>query len=257
MTNALVLAGTRPRGDPFARELGIAHKALIEIGRKTLLQRVIEALHLAGIERVLVSADDGLVAQLARELGAEVIAPHAGPSGSVAAAFDHAGAPLVVTTSDHALLRAEWVRELIEETPSTADLSVMLAERKVVEAAIPDTRRTYLRFADGHWSGCNLFYLQSPAARSAIETWAVVEADRKRPWRIAARLGPRTLASMLLGRLTMSEGLARLGSRIGIEAALVPASDGLAAVDVDKAADLEAVRAIVAARQEKASSSAD
>ena len=257
MTVALVLAGTRPGGDPFANELGLAHKALIEIEGEPLLGRIVRALQGAGMARVLVSCDDGPVATLARELGVEVVAPRSGPSGSVAAAFELVGAPLVVTTSDHALLEAQWVRDLIERTPRTADLSVMLAERRVVEKALPNSRRTYLRFADGHWSGCNLFYLQTDTARSAIETWAMVEADRKRPWRIATRLGPGTLLSMLSGRLTMADGLARLGKRIGVKAALIPASDGLAAVDVDKAADLEAVCALIAARQEKASSSVD
>ena len=47
-------------------------------------------------------------------------------------------------------------------------------------------RRTWLRFADGQWSGCNLFLLQSRRAQAAIATWSAVEADRKRPWRIAA-----------------------------------------------------------------------
>ena len=257
MTAALVLAGTRPGGDPFARELGLPHKALIEIEGETLLARVVGALKSAGMARVLVSCEEGPVADLARDLGAEVIAPRSGPSGSVAAAFELVGAPLIVTTSDHALLEARWVREIIDRTPRTADLSVMLAERRVVEKALPNSRRTYLRFADGRWSGCNLFYLRGDRARCAIDTWSMVEADRKRPWRIAARLGPGTLLSMLLGRLTMSEGLARLGKRIGVEAALFPASDGLAAVDVDKAADLEAVRALIAARQEKASSAED
>ena len=49
---------------------------------------------------------------------------------------------------------------------------------------------------------------------------------------------------MVLRRLTLAEGIRRLGQRIAIEAALVPARDGLAAVDVDKEADLAAVRKI-------------
>ncbi|MGE5952071.1 MAG: nucleotidyltransferase family protein [Qipengyuania vulgaris] len=257
MNSALVLAGTRPGGDPFADELGVLHKSLIEIEGNTILQRVVEALRAAGFDRILVSCDEGPVAEAVRLLRAEVIAPRAGPSGSVAAAFETVGAPLVVTTSDHALLRPEWVRELVDKTPADADLSVMLAERKVVEKAMPGSRRTYLRFADGHWSGCNLFYLRTDAASRAIETWSMVEADRKRPWKIAARLGIPTLFSMLLGRLTLAGALERLGRRIGIKAALVPASDGLAAVDVDKLADLEAVRELLARDKEKASSPAD
>ena len=118
----------------------------------------------------------------------------------------------------------------------------MLARRDRVEAAEPASRRTYLKFADGEWSGCNLFYLRTERARAAIDIWQKVEADRKRPWRIAARLGPATLFLMLTRRLTLAEGIARLGKRISIEAALVPATDGLAAIDVDKPADLALVR---------------
>lgn len=245
---ALVLAGTRPGGDPFAAAQGVAHKSLIEIDGTTLLERVVRALQEAGVSRIGVSCDEGPVADLARGLGAEVIPTGRGPSASVAAGFEALGAPLIVTTSDHALLQPDWVRELVDDTPEDADLSVMLAEREAVQRAMPESKRTYLRFADGHWSGCNLFYLQTPEAHRAIETWSMVEADRKRPWRIAARLGVGTLFSMLVGRLTLAEGLARLGDKIGVRAALVSANDGLAAVDVDKQADLDAVRALIARR---------
>ena len=245
MTTALVLAGTRPGGDAFAASLGIAHKSLIEIDGKALLQRVIEALREGGIDRILVSCDEGAVSELARALSAEVIRPQPGPSASVGAAFDIEGAPLLVTTSDHGLLQGRWIEELFAGTPQDADISIMMAERGLIEAAVPGTKRTYLRFADGRWSGCNLFYLRSPEARRAIDTWSMVEAHRKRPWRIAAHLGIGTLLSMAIGRLTLADGIARLGSRIGVKAALVPASDGLAAVDIDKPADLELARRLI------------
>ena len=34
-----------------------------------------------------------------------------------------------------------------------------------------------MRFADGQWSGCNLFFLKTPRARAAIDSWQAVEAD--------------------------------------------------------------------------------
>lgn len=243
--NALVLAGSRPGEDPLAVAAGVTHKALIGIGGKPLLARVVGALREAGCARILVCCDLGPVADLARTLGTEIVPPAAGPSGSVLRALERGGTPMLVTTADHALLRPEWVRELIEGVPDRCDVAVMLAERAQVEAAMPYSRRTYLRFADGHWSGCNLFFLRTPAARAAVEQWTRVEADRKRPWRIVARLGLPLLVSYALGRLTLSAGLERLGERIGVRAALVPASDGLAAVDVDTLRDLEDVRALV------------
>jgi GTP:adenosylcobinamide-phosphate guanylyltransferase len=242
---ALVLAGSRPGGDPFAEGLGVAHKALIEVGGTPMLARVIGALQAAGCPRILVSCTPGPVAQLATRLGAEVIAPAPGPSGSVLAALDVAGTPLLVTTADHALLHPAWVRELVDGAPQGSDVAIMLAERHAVEAALPGSRRTYLRFADGHWSGCNLFLLRGPSARAAVTEWTRVEADRKRPWRIVARLGPGLLLRYLSGRLTLADALHRLGGRIGCRIALVPAADGLAAVDVDKPADLADVQRLL------------
>ena len=113
--------------------------------------------------------------------------------------------------------------------------------------AAPGSRRTYLRFADGDWSGCNLFLLATPQAIAAIQLWQTVERDRKRPWRIVRRLGPGLLLRYLLGRLSLSDAVAALGRRIGVSAVVVECPDGLAAVDVDKPSDLDFVRNHLAA----------
>ncbi|GGB89684.1 hypothetical protein GCM10011494_05040 [Novosphingobium endophyticum] len=247
--SALILAGSRPgASDPVADAEGVSHKALAEIGGRAMLAHVVAALRGAGIARIAVAANDPQVLTLAGELGCETVPAAEGPSASVAAGFERLGAPMLVTTSDHALLRAGWVRQFLDDTPGDADVAVLLARREAIEQAMPGSRRTYLRFADGQWSGCNLFLLARADARAAIETWKMVEADRKRPWRIAARLGIGMLASYALGRLTLAAALARLGRRVGIEARLVAARDGLAAVDVDKPADLADARAIMASR---------
>lgn len=244
---ALILAGSRPGApDPVAVAEGVSHKSLVVIAGKPMLAHVVGALREAGIERIAVSASDGEVRDLALLLGCEVLATGTGPSASVAIGLDALGAPLLVTTSDHALLRPAWVCDFLEDTPEGSDVAILLARREAIEAAMPGSRRTYLRFADGHWSGCNLFLLASDRAGLAIETWKMVEADRKRPWRIAARLGLSMLAGYALGRLTLRAAIARLGGKIGVTASLVAARDGLAAVDVDKPSDLVDARRLLA-----------
>lgn len=238
----LILAGTRPGGDPLAQAEGLSHKALIELDGQTIIERIIKELNTSHAGEIAVASNDPVVRGLAEQAGAALLDAKAGPSASVAHALDRCGAPMVVTTSDHALLQAKWVQDIVSDTPEGADLGVMLARRADIEKRLPGTRRTYLKFADGQWSGCNLFYLRTPKARRAIELWQSIEADRKRPWRIARKLGLGTLVAYALGRLTLAQAISRLGSTIGIRAELVPARDGLAAVDVDKPADLDLVR---------------
>jgi len=132
--------------------------------------------------------------------------------------------------------------------PRLPDVAVLLARRDTVEAALPGNRRTWLRFADGEWSGCNMFLIATPRGEAAIAIWQQVEAERKRPWRIAARLGWRSLWFYWRGKLTLAEALAMLGQRIGVQAAVVAARDGLAAVDVDKASDLADARRLINSR---------
>lgn len=248
MPAALVLAGSRGAPDPVALAEGVSHKALVMAGGRPLLERVVTALKGAGVTRIAVSADDANVIALAARLGAEVLPPAAGPSASVAQAFSRMGTPLLVTTSDHALIDAEWIGDFVAATPNTADVALLMARREAVEAALPESRRTWLRFSDGDWSGCNLFLLASPRASAAIETWQMVEANRKRPWRIAMKLGPLTLLAYVLRRLTMAGAVHRLGHSIGVRAEVVAARDGLAAVDVDKPSDLADVRRLLSQR---------
>jgi GTP:adenosylcobinamide-phosphate guanylyltransferase len=243
---ALVLAGSRGGVDPVAAAEGVAHKALAVVGGKPILTRVVEALREAGIARIAVAANDPAVMTLAEALGTELIPPQPGPSASVGAAFAELGSPLLVTTADHALLRAEWVRDFVSDVPSDTDAAVLLASREAVERAMPGSRRTWLRFADGEWSGCNLFLMATPRAIAAIDAWRAVEADRKRPWKIAARFGLRPLWLYVTGRLTSDGAIAVLGRRVGIDAHAVAAREGLAAVDVDKPEDLADVRRIMA-----------
>ena len=241
---ALVLAGSRPgRPDPAAEAAGVEHKALATVGGATLLARVAGALRGAGLERVAVSTSHPQVEACARALGCEVAPAEAGPAASVIAAAAVLGAPLLVTTADHALLEAAWVERFLADAPPDADVCALLARRETVEAAAPGTRRTYLRLAGGDWSGCNLFLFRTERGLEAARFWRRVESQRKRPWRLAALVGPATLLRYATGRLSLEDAVGRLGRVAGVRAAAVPCPFGLAAVDVDSVDDLRFARA--------------
>jgi molybdopterin-guanine dinucleotide biosynthesis protein A len=245
---ALVLAGTRAGGDPVAAHARVSHKGLIRLGGMTLLERVLRALEQAGASRIAVSTDDaGILSAIGKiRLAVPVDAVEAAgsPAASVLKAAEGLVTPLLVTTSDHALLHPDWVTRFIADAPTGADVAVLLAPRGVVEDAAPGTARTYLKLRDGRYSGCNLFLLRTPAALAGIALWRRVETYRKQPWKIALMLGPAMLIGYLAGLLTLNGAIRRLGRLAGIEAAAVLTPYGLAAVDVDKPADIDLVRKI-------------
>lgn len=246
---ALVLAGSRPGEiDPVAAYAGVSHKGLIQLEGRTLLDRVLGAVRAAGAVAIGVSTSDpAIVDALPGDIRA-IAASATGPSQSVADGAAALGFPLLITTVDHALLQPEWIAQFLTDAPAQADVALMLAPEDRVRAAAPETRRTYLKFRDGRFSGCNLFLLRSAAALPAVALWRRVEQNRKQPWKIAAMLGPGLLVRYLLGRLTLDEAITRLGDLAGVRAAAVRAQDGLAAVDVDKPSDLDLVRCIVGER---------
>jgi GTP:adenosylcobinamide-phosphate guanylyltransferase len=245
----LVLAGTRPEGDPLAVHAGVAHKALIPVGGVPMLARVLAALAaVPQVARIVVAIDrpEVLAALPPCAKPVTTLAAAAGPSASVAAALEQEGVPLLVTTADHALLESAWVTEFLqaagEGAAASADALLALARREAVLEAAPDTQRTWLSFADGAWSGCNLFLLRSPAAIGVVRLWQQMEAERKRPLSMLRRLGITYVLRYRLGRLTLAAALERLGKLAGARLAHVALRNGRAAIDVDKPSDLELAR---------------
>lgn len=245
---ALVLAGTRPGGDPLAAHAGVSHKALIDIAGVSMLQRVLGALAaVPAVARIVVAIERPDIVAALPDCGkpVSVLPAQGGPSASVAHALQVEGTPLLVTTADHALLRSAWVSEFLAAAGGDADALVGLARREAVLAAAPDTLRTWLRFADGDYSGCNLFLLRRPAALGLVRLWQRLEAERKRPLSLLRRLGFLYALRYRLGLLSLPQALTRLGALAGARLAPVVLADGRAAIDVDKPADLQLVRELI------------
>ncbi len=243
-TAALVLAGRRGGNDPLLSGYpDLPSKALLPVAGEAMVRRVLRAL---GERPVWIS---GLSAQ---EAGADVRSapPAPGPAAAVLEAVA-AGAPLplLVTTADHVLLDADMVAEFEKKArESGGDLCVGLAERSVIEGRFPSVQRTYLRFADASVSGCNLFYIASGEGLAGVRFWRQAEQDRKKPWRLARRIGPMVLLRYVTGRLTLEGLFAHASKRLGAKIRPVLLSRAEAAVDVDKPSDLELVEAVLGGR---------
>lgn len=239
--SALVLAGSRPSGDPLAEHFGAEAKALIDFAGKPMLAHVVATLNATPqVARVVVIAQQiaPLEAAVAQGGGAELRTSGGGISSSIAAlaGSDALPFPILVTTADHPLLMPEMIDEFLRGA-GDADVAVGMVERATMLARYPQNRRTWLKFSDGHWSGANLFALQSKRCLPALELWARAEQDRKTAWKLFLHFGPWLALRALTRTIGLADALRRAGKRLGLSAKLVPLSQAEAAIDVDKPDD--------------------
>ena len=249
---ALLLAGSRPGVDPFAAANGTDLKALIPVGGVPMVARPVAAL-LAAPEvhsvRVLAQQPGRIAAAIpvdprlsVTESGATIAATLEAILADPATEF-----PLIVTTADHALLDPAMIADFCAAAAG-ADLAIGLVERRALEARLPDSQRTWIRFRGGAYSGANLFAFGSAKAMRAVALWRSVEQDRKKGWRLVGALGPALLLGAVLRLRTLDQTLQTVGRWLGLDARKVELANPLAAVDVDKPADLRLVTAILEGR---------
>jgi GTP:adenosylcobinamide-phosphate guanylyltransferase len=249
---AVVLAGARPGRDEFAESFGTDLKALIPVGSEPMVRRPVRALLASeAVGRILVlsQAPERIAAVLPQDARVEVKLSR-GTIAETMLGLNEDGDtewPLLVTTADHALLDAGMVDEFAREAAG-ADIAIGLVERKNLLGRLPQTRRTWLKFRGGAYTGANLFALKSPAVRPAIELWRSVEQDRKKAWRVMSVLGPAVLLCVALRWVSLDEVLAQLSGRLGLDVKAVRLSNPLAGVDVDKSEDHALVEAILAGK---------
>ncbi|MXV44476.1 NTP transferase domain-containing protein [Saccharibacter sp. 17.LH.SD] len=245
----LILAGSRDgERDPLARAGRVSHKAVLPIHGVPMIERVVHALEtVPSLGPIWVSIEKpDCLAFLGSRI--RIIPAASSPSESVSKALETIGTPCLITTADHALLHPEWISEFLEASnASDVDLTAAIASSAVIERDVPQTQRTYIRLADLSFSGCNLFFLRSNNAQNVVAFWRVLQKNRKHPVRMAFTFGLGTLVRFLFRRLRKCDVEARIHTLTGARVALIPLSDGRAAVDVDKISDLKLVQSLLAA----------
>jgi len=260
LIRAIVLAGSRPGQDPLTQAFGVSTKALVPLAGEPMLSRVVRTLlsH-PRIGRVTVLAqkpEELLSAEglewLARSSEIEVETSRTSVGEAVASSLGPDGAkyPVLVTTADHALLDHETIDAFFSEAAGF-ELAAALVERAVLLKRFPQSRRTWLKFRGGAYSGANLFWLASPSVLPLLAVWQRIEQDRKRRWRVVGAFGPLLLIAVLLRLLTLDQAFARVGRRYGLTARAVVLPYAEACIDVDTLEDHRLASEILLGRSEQ------
>jgi GTP:adenosylcobinamide-phosphate guanylyltransferase len=245
--DAVVLAG----GPPDPALVGDAlPKAFVHIAGATMVERVIAALRGARqVRRVAVVCPDPPPRAVAAQ--AVLAVPAAGSLlDNLAAGLAALGgsSPVLVAAADLPLLTAEIVAAFLESAQAAAaDAVYAIVPKDDVVRAAPGVRKTFVRLADGVFTGGGLILLRPGAFERARPVIERAVRARKRPWELARLFGAGTLVGLATGRLRIAALERRAEALAGLRARALVCRDAAVALDVDTAEMLAFVRARLAA----------
>ncbi len=255
--DAVVLAGERSRHSELLDYFHVPAKSFIKVAGQPMIARVISALFDSKcVERVFLCGENQtlfrdipLIDNLMKANRIIWVQNEKGPSLSSYKAMKRAGGkrPILLTTSDHALLTSEHVGFFCKKALSKdTDLAVGLARVESL-AKYPQVKRTSYRFRDGRFCSCNLFGFLNTASFKAARFWVGLEEKRKNPLKVIMGFGLTWAVRYLLGILSLEMALKRASEVLGCKVDAVIMPYGEAAIDVDTLKDWQLVQKIASA----------
>lgn len=242
---AVVMAGGR-LSDEDARRLGAVNRALVEVGGRTLLSRVIESLRAAPSVGEIV-----VVGPVPPGDGYRVVDECDGFVANLFAGVDAIGEAewVLVATSDMPFVSSEALDDVVVRGAATgADFIYPITDVHLCLQAYPGMKRTSVRTFDGRFTGGNAILARPGFLRTRRDHIAAVYEMRKEPVRLAGLMGWSVALRIALGKLLKRPfmgvaDLERAMSRAvgGAARALISPHPSLA-TDADTAEELEALR---------------
>ena len=251
--DAVILAGA-PAGPEMAPEGGLNSRAMVRVGEKTMLQWVVDALTASASVGRIVAVGEVTADGLDR-----VIEPADDLVTNITLGLDELGADdtVLIVCSDIPLLTAKAVDDFVGRAgPLNVDMAYPILPKSHCEKRYPDLKRTYLKTADGVFTGGNIFLLRPGFVSDNYQTIANVYAARKRVFKLARMIGMGVLLRVIVAQVmpcaVTVAALERAASRmLGAKVAAVVSAYPEIGEDVDKPADLEVVRRIIPAQHAK------
>jgi CTP:molybdopterin cytidylyltransferase MocA len=236
-TVAVLLAGGSAE-DPLARRFGVPSKAHLPWQGGTLARGVVEALRASGaVDRIVyVGSPPADVGGLDAALPAGARLSDSLALGLGAALALEPGR-LLLATADLPWLTGGDVARFAEAAPRVG-LVYSVVRRAAVEERFPGQRRTYVRLAEGSFTGGNLLLLTPETVPKLLPFVERVARARKNPLLLSSLFGPAVIWGLLWGTLRVAEMERRVGALLGSETLALISDDAGIAADLDRLEDL-------------------
>lgn len=253
--HCLILAGgtVRPE-DPLYSYTQGNPKALIDMGGRTMLERVVASLQDSShVEDILIV---GIESEVAARAGVRFPRPvtmlpdEGGMIANILAGTawfrkNHPEAEIVLGCSaDIPTITGQIVDEFVEACrPWDKAVYYNFVPRATIERRFPHSNRTYSKFGDIETAGGDMAIARLEVPENNRELIESLAGARKHPWRIASLVGVRILLKFLFHRLTLADVEATASRVIGAPVKLILDSPPELAMDADKPFQVDMLRA--------------
>lgn len=248
--DVVILAGAKAGPDlmPGAENTS---RAMMDLGGKPMIQWVVDAIR--GCEQV------GRIAVVGEVTGSGIdVVVNPGPNlvSNIYLGVEALGVSgrVLVVCADVPLLTSEAVDDFVNRALKIeAVLAYPVIPRSQCEAKYPGLKRTYLRTADGVFTGGNLVMVDADFLRSNGVIIERAYAARKHVSKLARMIGVGILLRVVLGQifprlLTLSTLERAAGRLVNAPVAAIVSDYPEIGEDIDKPSDVESVRKILAAK---------
>jgi len=241
--DAIITAGGQSLpGDSLYEITGVKKKALIPLSGRPMISWVAEALLDSGVVDNLVIV--GLQASEVEINGPAVhfIEAADGLIDNILVGLNRlkqinpAAKKILLCSSDIPLITPEIVRGFVAECGSqTDDVYYAVVEEKTMEARFPSSRRTFIPFKGGRYSGGDLFLVDiSVPDKTDLDLFRSLTGSRKNYWNQARLLGFGFIFRFLLGLMTVHDAAKRGSEILNFEARVVVTQFAELGMDLDK-----------------------
>jgi molybdopterin-guanine dinucleotide biosynthesis protein A len=250
MEAIITAGGISADDDPLYGRTGVAKKALIPLAGQPMINWVVKALVGSGLIDHLV-----IVGLRPDEVSFGAPSIHFIPSrdgllDNVLAGVDKvrevspAAKKILLCSSDIPLITPEIVCGFVEECGlQEADIYYAIVEEKTMEARFPGSKRTFVPFKGGRYTGGDIFLVDLAAAKGNVELFRSLTGSRKNYLAQARMLGLGFIIRFLLRLMTVHEAAEHARQRMNLNTRVVVTRFAELGMDLDKPHQYDLIKA--------------
>ena len=245
--NCVILAGGLPQPeDPLYALTQGKSKALLDMGGRTMLERVVDALQNAQ------AVGEIVVVGLGSDLGMtfQKTVHHLPDQGSILrnalGGIDRMrelhpkSELLLVCSADIPTITPNIVDDFVERCrPFDKAMVYNFVDKPTLEARFPHSNRTYVRLKDALIAGGDMTLIQADLVDSNQDIWEALTNARKHAWKLARVVGLRFMLKFLLRQLSFADIEAAAQRITGRPCMVLLNPHAEIAMDADKPAQVE------------------